>query len=139
MPCLEMVYTNKRRWSIGQQPETKSVGGYSNKPISNWSSCSPIRFTWNSVCSCLRRTSKRVVPGAVQCKMDACFLGAPTCCRATPLCLAPPRPIPIRPARIAAVRRPAQPRPCYVWLVASKNGRTYLIPWKQHNARTCLA
>ena len=113
---MEMVYEDKKgsvHWSAARNEEHRPA----DKMVANRALCSPIRFTSDFVCSCLRRSSIIVLFGSLRSNVDADLspglIYPPAASHpALPRC-APPRlaqPRPALAARLAAVRSPALPR-----------------------------
>ena len=90
MPCMEKVYKLKMASSQGRRAAAV--------PIVNRSFCSLIRFTWDFVCSCLRR---RVQDGCPRCPGEKGGRLSPGCSNPPPrhpALLRPARPCPAAPA-----------------------------------------
>ena len=113
----ERGYQNKK----GVGPLVKSQGrrAFLSRLI-NRSSCSPIRFISNFVCSCFRGDVRDDCLRCPEDQDERFFLGAQTRRlpsafppRPAPPGSAPPRPAPPSSARQVAMLHPAPPRPCH--------------------------
>ena len=94
-PCMGRAYKDKKAsvHSIGQHPKTKKASRPSEKPLVNYSSCSPSQFRDGFVWSCF---SKNIMDGCFRCSRmqneNWFFLGTTKGCCPAPPCSARPGP-----------------------------------------------
>ena len=102
IPCMKNFTKTKKRWSIGQQPTTKSA----DKPLVNRSFRSSIGLQKISLVPAFEKTFKTGAYDALDGTRVGCYLAEPI--RRRPVLPGP------APPRRPAVRRPNPKRPWYI-------------------------